>query len=225
MSYPSAFHRLVMIGNLYSDTWNTTLSMIPISGGGALPAVSDELLEDVGVFVGDWFNNTLTSLAGIGIIQACTLTSVKLNRIGTDGKYVDAEAKEHVFSTPIAGSVNVTPPPQLTVATTLRGTNERARAGRGRMYFPPSGLCVSVQSDGRLTGADALSYAKGSLALLSGLNDVYLSAGVGAVAGIASKQGTGAFQGVAQVSVGRVVDTIRSRRNKQQEAPEFWGMP
>lgn len=226
MSYPAPFHRIVMIGSLYADTWNTTLAMIP-TGGGPLPAVSDELLEDVALAIGDWFNNPFggASPTGVGIIDRVKLSSVKVNRIGADGKYMDAETKEHVFPTPIAGSVSVGVAPQLTLAATLRGVNERARAGRGRMYIPPSTACTAVAIDGRITAADALSHAKGFNYLLGMLDDVYLSAGVGAVAGIASKVGTGAFQGVQQVSVGRVIDTIRSRRNKLDEDPQFWGAP
>ena len=79
--------------------------------------------------------------------------------------------------------------------------------------------------DGRISAARALDYAKGVSALLAGINDVYLTEGVSAVAGVASKQGSGAFQTVVQVSVGRVVDTIRSRRSKLDEDPQFWGMP
>jgi hypothetical protein len=214
------------MGNLYSDTFNTTLSMIP-TGGGSLPAVSDELLEGVATAVETWFNAGLVSpWTGIGITSRATLTGIKLNRIGTDGRYVDAETKEHTYPSPVPGGwsgTNVAP--QLTLALTLRGSNERARAGRGRMYLPPSVSISALGADGRLTVTDALNVAKGGLFLLGAVNDVYLTEGVNAVAGIASKQASGAFQGVAQVSVGRVVDTIRSRRNKQDEDPQFWGAP
>lgn len=225
MVYPAPFHRLVMIGDLYNDRWNTTLALVPTGGGGSLPAVSDELLDAVAAVCGDWFNNSLTSETGIGISQQCTLTSIKLNRIGTDGKYVDAETKEHVYSTPVAGAVNINPAPQLTIALTLRGSNERARAGRGRMYFPPSISCAAAQNDGRITAGDALSYAKGGMFLLGAIDDAYLTEGVGAVAGISSRQGTGAFQAVNHVSVGRVIDTMRSRRSAQLEEPVTWGTP
>lgn len=226
MVYPAAFHRIVLIGGLYSDNFNMTLAMVP-TGGAALPAVTDTLLAAVGNFVGDWFNNPMTSGSetGIAITNQARLTSVKVNRIGTDGRYVDPETKEHVFTTPPTGSLSSTIPPQLTLAVTLRGANERQRAGRGRMYPPPSSASSSVNTDGRVGTSTALSHAKGMLFLLSGLNDVYLTAGVNAVAGIASHQGTGAFQAVSQVSVGRVVDTIRSRRNKLAEDPQFWGAP
>lgn len=221
MVYPGTFHRLVLIGTNYADTWNTTLSIVPIGGGTSVPAVSNDLLEDVGIAVGDWFNNTDAVPTGIAICDKAKLTSIKLNRVGPDGKYVDPETQEHVYSSPIAGAASgFTPAPQLTLAATLRGVNERARAGRGRMYFPPSVFVTRLQTDGRLSAADALLYAKGVDYLIGMINDVYLAAGVTAVAGIASKQGAGAFQAVNKVTAGRVVDTIRSRRSALVEDPQ-----
>lgn len=228
MAYPSQFHRLVMIGTAFGDVWNTTLSLIPVT---TVPAVSDDLIDHVASVVGDWFDNPLTGsgagLNGININGRCFLTSIKLNRIGTDGRYVDATPKEHVYTTPVqGGSLPTNHPPQLTIAATLRGTNERARAGKGRMYFPPSVLVhENLGSDGRLTAANALNYAKGTMFLLGAIADAYLAESVGAVPGIASRAGTGAFQGVAKVTVGRVVDTMRSRRSALNEDPQEWGTP
>lgn len=210
-----------MIGTNYADTWNTTLAMVPIGGGTALPAVSDALLLATATAVGDWFNNTDATPTGIAICDKVKLTSIKLNRVGPDGKYVDPETKEHVYGTPIAGAASgFTPAPQLTIAATLRGLNERARAGRGRMYFPPSVFVTRLQTDGRLSAADALTYAKGVDYLMGMLTDVYIAQSVSAVPGIASKQGSGAFQGLNKVTAGRVVDTIRSRRSALVEDPQ-----
>ena len=225
MAYPAPFHRIVMIGNLYADTFNTTVAMVP-TGGGTLPEVSDDLVEDVGLLLQDWWNNTFGGTGnGLGIVTAAALTSVKVNRIGTDGKYMDAETKEHIFSSPVPGVTSNALAPQLSLAVTLRGSNERARAGKGRMYFPPSAAFIGLGSDGRVTAANALDHAKGALFLLGALDDVYSAAGVSAVAGITSSVGAGAFQAVHHVSVGRVVDTMRSRRNKLPEDPQEWGTP
>lgn len=226
MAYPAPFHRLVMIGNLYADTFNTTLAMVP-AGGGTLPPVTDDLLEDVAAAVAAWWKNLFGAPAapGVGIITPAQLTSIKLNRIGPDGKYMDPETKEHLYPSPVTGVSGATLAPQLSLAVTLRGVNERARAGRGRMYFPPSQAFSTLGADGRVTAANALDHAKAALFLLGALDDVYLSAGVTAVAGIASATGAGAFQSVHHVSVGRVVDTMRSRRNKLVEDPQEWGTP
>lgn len=225
MPYPAPFHRLVLIGNLYSDIWNTTLAMVP--SGGAVGAVTDELLEDISVTVADWFNNTTsaTPANGVGFLQGVTLTSIKLNRIGTDGRYSDAEAKEWIYPSAIAGPMPANAAPQLTVVSTLLGPNPRARAGRGRMYLPPSIAVTDVGADGRISSAVALDHAQGTLFFLGMMNDAYLAAGVPAVAGVASNTGAGAFQTVSVVRAGRVVDTMRSRRNKLDEDPQEWGTP
>jgi hypothetical protein len=75
-----------------------------------------------------------------------------------------------------------------------------------------------------VTPTDATNYAIGVRQLIAGINDVMLTSSIQAVAGVASKAGAGAFQTVVQVSVGRVVDTMRSRRNKIQEDPQTVGV-
>lgn len=218
MSYPAAFHRLVLIGTIYTDVWNTSVSMVPgISG--SMPAVTDALLSSVASYVATWFPKTIPN-AGLQISPNVKLTSIKLNRISAAGLYADPEAKEHLYPTPIAGGGTYNGAPQLTLATTLRGADERALAGRGRMYWPLSELCQTVAPDGRVSAGNAQLYAEGSAAFLAGLADVYLAAGVNSVPGIASKTRSGAFQAVETVTVGRVIDTIRSRRNKLAEDPQ-----
>lgn len=226
MVYAAPFHRLVMIGTLYTaETFNITLSMIPT--GGSLPAVTQSLADNVAADIAAWWpqGTTATPSNGVGFTAQTKLTSVKLNRIGPDGLYMDSEAIESVLGTPVAGASGANYPPQLTFVATLRGTNERARAGKGRMYLPPTIGLGSVGTDGRVDATTALKIAQGVSNLLGIVNDSYLTAGVNAVAGIASKVGAGAFQGVAQVSVGRVVDTMRSRRSKLDEDPQYYGAP
>lgn len=219
MAYAAPFHRLVLIGNLYADTFNTTLSIMP-AGGSSLGAVTPELLEDMATFIASWYPRTLGDAGpfGLSLIGAAALTSIKLNRIGTDGRYMDAEAMEHEYPSPIPGGGAGTPPAQLSIAATLVGPAPRARAGKGRMFFPPSNIVGTVGADGRLTTTNVTRYANGVHDLLAGINDVYFaSAGFSAVAGIASEVGAGAFQAVTEIRVGRTVDTIRSRRNRISE--------
>jgi len=218
MAYPAPFHRLVLIGSLYGDSFNTTMSIIPV-GGETLPAVSEDLIEAVADFVRLWWDNPLSSTPpyGCGISQKAILQSIKLNRIGTNGRYQDPVAREFVLTTPIPGAQAGAPPAQLSLAATFRGVNERARAGKGRMYFPPSAVTEVMQADGRISTTAATQYGNGVGALVGGLNDVYLTEGVVGVVGIASNVGTGAFQGVQKITIGRTVDTIRSRRNKIPE--------
>ena len=217
MAYPAPFHRLVLIGSLYTDMFNTTLAMVPVSG--TMPAVTTGLAEDVVTFVEGWFNNALNVSPpyGCGFTNAAILTSIKLNRIGTDGRYQDPEAIEQPTSEPFAGSSANTPPAQLSVAATLRGAAPRALAGKGRMFLPPNHFSGAVGADGRITETQATQYGNGVAALLAGLNDVYLTNSINALAGIASNTRSGAFQPVESITIGRTVDTIRSRRNKVPE--------
>jgi hypothetical protein len=60
-------------------------------------------------------------------------------------------------------------------------------------------------------------------ALFTVINGVYAAAESGdearGVVGVASNIGSGTFRRVTHVTVGLVTDTVRSRRNKQLEAP------
>jgi hypothetical protein len=219
MAYPSSFHRLVLIGTMYGvDVWNTTLSIVP--SGGSAPAVSEELLADVADAVGLWFDKNIAG-GGVGTTSSAPLTSIKLNRINTAGRYQDAEVREHVYSAPISGSGGAAVmPAQVAVAVTLRGENERLRAGKGRMYFPFNDYSIVLGTDGRIVQGNAAAMAQRFHQFLQNIAGVYIDSGVGLLPGIASKSGTGAFQVLSYVSVGRVPDTIRSRRSKLDEAPE-----
>lgn len=218
MTYPGFFHRLVLMGTLYQDTFNTSLSIIPSGIGdfGASVEVTPTLLADVAADVGAWWNNA-TAGAGSGAIQSARLTGIKLNRINAAGKYQDATTYEHTYTSPIAGINSAVIAPQLAVVATLRTAIPRGRASKGRMYLPPTqAIGTLVAGDGRSSAAQALTQANGVKALIVALNATYASEG-GGIVGVASDAGTGAFQAVTEVSVGRVPDTIRSRRNKQDE--------
>lgn len=221
MAYPASFHRLVIIGQLYDDVFNTTISMVPT--GGSLPAVTDSLLTAISDVVRIWWpKGAITTGFGGGcsIGGSAILTGIKLNRIGTNGLYQDAIAKESILGTPVAGIGTSGLPPQLSLVASLRGASPRAKAGRGRMYIPPSnGINSGLDTHGKVPDSVVNGHAKGVVTLLQTLNSAYATAGVSAVAGIASKAGVGAFQPVATVAVGHVVDTMRSRRNKDDEAP------
>lgn len=223
MGYSAPFHRLVIIGNLYGDKFNTTLSIGP-GVSGSLPAVSDTLLTNVATAVSTWWPKlTATSGGGCSIINAAQLTSIKLNRISVAGLYADPDAKEHVYTSAIPGGYAPTQPlaPQLTLVATLRGAAERALAGKGRMYLPPSRAITEMAGDGRVSTGYATYHAAGVRELIIALSDAYSSSSLTGVVGITSKVGSGAFQPVEKVTVGRVVDTMRSRRNKLAEDPQL----
>jgi hypothetical protein len=218
MAYLFPFHRLVLIGDLYGDKFNTTLS-IGNAAHSAMPAVSPALLTSVGGYVEGWFART-TASRGCSIISSAKLTSVKLNRIGTNGLYQDPVTMEYFPSSPVSGGGTARPPAQLSLVATLRGDAERAHAGKGRMFIPPTDPVISMGTDGRITTSQALAHANGVKALIQDVVAAYLAAGVTGSVGITSNIGAGAYQTVTKVSTGRVVDTMRSRRNKILEDPQ-----
>lgn len=221
MAYPAQFHRLVLIGNQFGDVFNTTLS-IAKDGAGNMDHVSDTLLAAVAAAVADWWDDT--GVNGPEVAVQARLTSIKLNRIGTDGKYVDAATMEHVYGSFISGGgPNVFLPPQLATVATLRTDVERGKASKGRMFLPVCSGFNIVGSDGRASSAAALRCAQGVASLIDRINTIYNSppgvATPGHVA-IMSNIGSGTTRTVTSVTVGRVTDTMRSRRSSLIEGPE-----
>lgn len=223
MVYARPFHRLVVMGSLYSDTFNVTLSI-----GSLLPAqmleVTPALLIQVANHVDTWWNDPLSSgsTGGLSLAADAKLTGIKLNRIDVDGKYMDSETYEHTYPTPIAGSGPAGAVPQLSIVTSLYSAHPRTTGGKGRMYWPPSQLtATALGADGRISAAGAAQYAQGSAQFIRTINAAYSAQSVPALACIASKVGAGVFQGIEEVGVGRVVDTMRSRRNKLDEDKVF----
>lgn len=227
--YANSFHRLVAIGSLYSETFNFSMSIIrkPGTGSLGLPPAED-VLEDVATVVGTWFPKALAS-GGAGIINQAKLTSLKLNDIGVDGRYILPETNEWLYPTPIAGDSAQTVVPQAACAVSLLSVVPRGRAARGRFYLPPIGSYGAVSTDGRISATAAGQIATSVATLIDSINDVYTAAqtgdsSVGRV-GVTSNIGAGAERIVASVKVGRVADTIRSRRTSLDEDYQSAAVP
>ncbi len=135
------------------------------------------------------------------------LLEVKAAEIGPDGRYASAPAIV-VRPTPGTGpAVNL--PPQVCVAVSLV-TERRGASGRGRFYLPTPSF-IPLASDGRISQANAQTITNQAAAFLSALNG---PAGFGNVV-VASTKGFTTV--VTAVRVGRVLDTIRSRRTSIDE--------
>lgn len=221
MPYAGQFHRLVMFGTLFADTFNVTLSIAPTPGPN-INAPTQALVDALASDIANWWDNALAAAPGNGLTinGNAVLTGIKLNRIGPDGKYVDPDTFEKILTTPVVGGGGSGNPPQLSLVSTLRGPDERGAAGKGRMYWPVSQLAaIGLDTTGRVAVASATQYAHGVATFIRLVNSRYATSGPPAVAAIASKTGSGRFQVVTKVTVGRVPDTMRSRRNKQLEDP------
>lgn len=210
-NYGTPFLRLQASGPLYvAEAWSCTLSF---AGAGTPPAPTQAAVDACGAAWSAFFSDTTN---GALIAQKAALQVVKVARIGGDGLYMDPKATEWAAggATGVIGAGNTNPAPQLALAVTLEGPNPRGAAGRGRFYIPaPAGV---VMNDGRVSAdyAGAVGTAAARL-----IRQCEAALGLEAhIVGAATKTGRGpARQEVAAVSVGRVLDTIRSRRTSLPE--------
>jgi hypothetical protein len=221
MAYAGSFHRLVVIGRLFNvEDFNFTLSIVPLEDPSAVEAVSAQLLADVAAKVEAWFPDQFDA-DGVQFTSSVTLTAIKLNRINAAGHYQDQDAMTHEYPAPIAGTASGAFPAQLAVAATLRTARSRGRGARGRFYLPQVAPVGVMGAGGTMSAGNALSIAEGAAKLIVELNNTYfarnLGLGVLMRVGVASNVGTGVFEEALSVDVGRVVDTIRSRRSSLPE--------
>lgn len=204
MAYSKPFLRLVALGTTYqTETFAFGVSLIEATL--PTPEAPTEVSDEVVAAVSAFFQTT-------GMISAsCHLTALKLNLIGTDGKYVNDETVVRELDPPVAGSGSNNPPPQNALAITLDTGLRRGRAHAGRFYVP----CFSsgLTSSGVLGSAVAGIYATNAGIMLDNLNDALAPWQVGVV----SDLGSGAQHRVTAVRVGQVIDTIRSRRTSLPE--------
>lgn len=205
MAYSQPFLRLAVIGTLYeveSFTW--TLSLRQNFPSESYPDVVPQAVIDAVTT----FHTAPEVAAGNG----ARLTTIKLNKIGLDGRYVsDGDTVQHDFETPIPGVGTSNLPAQIANVVTLRTAAQRGRASSGRFYYPATGRVVS--SDGRLSAATAAAVAVDATTLLNSLN----AALPGWKVAVMSSIGTGIARDVTHCEVGRVLDTMRSRRRSLEE--------
>lgn len=201
MVYYQPFLRLVAQGKLYGVE-DFAFSMSYIVEKGVTPNPPETVPNAVLTAFQTFWADTV-------IGQGARLTTIKLNLIDVDGKYAGQETVRHDFNAPglAAGGV-LLPPPQISYVVSLQTAYARGRAHAGRFYLPlPS---YGVDNTGRLP----LSAVQN----IQGDTDTFLSALQTAVPGwelgVVSNVGTGEQRGVTHARYGRVLDTVRSRREK-----------
>lgn len=155
--------------------------------------------------------------AEMQIWSGCVLREVKLARIGPDGLYTEDAAKQAV--TTAGGSVSAAPnnPFQQALVVSL-SSDKRGPRGRGRMYLPVTGH--GSNENGLIAEADRDAAQTRAAAFIQALNDNPATVPPEPRVTIASTGGkslTPANYDVTGVRVGRVLDVIRSRRNKLAE--------
>lgn len=222
MVYPASFHRIVLLGTQFADTFATGLT-VAASGGGDMSAADDALATEISSLIATWWPAN-TGTVAVQLPAQAKLTSVKVNRINSAGLYEDPVTIEHVYGSPIAGGTGVIQPAQMATAVTLRTAVERGLASKGRMYLPATlGFVTALGADGRATVANAREAANAVKTLIDGINLIYATppTGVAGRVSVMSNVGAGFIREVTGTSCGRVPDTMRSRRSKLDEAPEY----
>lgn len=212
MAYVQNFLRLVAIGSLPGgEQWTWSLSYIGNFGPVEAPTeVPQGVLDAIETFHED---------TNVGLGTGVTLTAVKLNEIGTNGRYANvSETVEYVYDTPVQAANTIQIPPQAATAVSLLTNKKRGLAHRGRFYLPRLGY--STGTDGRMDVTRQTQLATATVTMLQGIGTALGSAHV---LGVVSDRRTGAQTAVTEIAVGRVLDTIRSRRKKLEE--DYYTLP
>ena len=202
--YIEPFLRLVVSGPLYvAERWSWSLALVSGAGSGDVPTeVPAAVRTAIEAFHG-----------GTHISSKALIDSIKLNKIGEDGRYVDqANTVQYDYAVPVpGGSTTAAIAPQVALAVTLRTNAARGLAHAGRFYVPtPS---ATPGTDGRISQASAETVMQAASTMISAINTALPTWNVG----VTSNVGNGLQREVTHVQVGRVLDTIRSRRTSLPE--------
>lgn len=194
-------HRLVWGGRLFtSETWSCSLYLGSDAG---LNVAANSFVAPLTAWM---------LRVGSGVSNQAKLDFVKFNDINPiTGRYLPGPSNELLQNDMAVGNA-AAGAPQLTVAVSTRTDLPRGRAHAGRFY-PPTGAVSSYDSTGRISDAAALACATSAATLLQAINGVV---GVTARVVVFSKIGQ-QVQVVNALRVGRVTDTMRSRRRQLAE--------
>jgi hypothetical protein len=176
------------------------------TGGGvsAFVADPDAYLAAILTPLKTWFG-----AVGNKINSGATLTYVKCNNIGPDGKY-NSPTTHQVATSQTGGAGSPVTPAFCCVAFTWETGLLRGPAHRGRMYTPNSGWSVTLGTS-QISTADMNSAASSGKSLLQALQYAPGGGAAAVVPVVASK--TGALHLVTGCSVDNIMDVQRRRKN------------
>jgi hypothetical protein len=200
------------------ETWSTGFALIPETNADAivsLPPIA-EWNTAVSAFT-TWFTGTTSR-----ITQAATATEARCAWVGVNGRVNKGEDGAFLqYKTPLnaVGPVTISTsshPFQIANVVSLR-TPRADAGGRGRMYLPAPGLPVDIY--GQISTADRDAVANGVAAMLTSFGNAFASLRPGVASQGSVLQGRGpSLAPVTSVRMGRVLDTVRSRRKNVAEA-------
>lgn len=200
MTFEAAHYLLSFGGTIPGgETWSTSLRLTGANPGteAVQTALCDEFDDVIATYI------TTAAINSPRVVHTWT----KLNWINADGKYFFPFTSRTDTPAGNQGTGSATFfPNQISLVATLTTDVARGRACRGRMFLPAPG--ISLDTDGRLTTGNQNAINTSLQTFLNAINGVALLHKVH----IISSVGTGASHIVQQVGVGRVYDTMRSRR-------------
>lgn len=164
--------------------------------------------------------DALTTFMGSGVMDAgCEAVDWRAYVIGTNGRMQGNGPLLHEFdSGDLHGTGAVTYPPQVALCATLVAEN-RGPGKLGRFYIP--GPPFGLDAGRRLSLTNATIAAQAVSAFLKDISDAIDMPGAldsSSALNISSRGGgAGTQQTVQHVEVGRVLDTMRSRRSQLLE--------
>lgn len=232
MTFDRPAFYLTFGGTLYpgaaaTEQWQTGLKFAP--GVGTDPATMQSRLLDISITD---ILAACTKLIGTGYgvsmnwSNVVTIDWAKLAVLKTDGHYQGAPSMaEQTGKTGSAGSFAFAP--QLAAVVSLWSGDTFGRGNRGRSYLPvPYTYLSSIAvTDPRATTAAAnLLRDKFKLFLADVAGEVD-GVTLGTFPAIMSSLGSGVTKHISKVAVGRVIDTMRSRRTSLPEDPQWVSYP
>jgi len=210
-SYPSNHWLLTMSGLLPGgEGWSMGLRLadtVPPINAAASQAVCDTYAAAVHTF---WGGQSTTAAQAV-------LKTVKMNWLNTLGHYVfNSTSRVDYTDNAHGGGASIGYPNQVALAVTLGTAAGRGLAHQGRIFLPLPGYPVDAG-----TGLIQLTTAQGIATVWGGfldtLNGLDSNRRVTIFSGGTPKTPTGAAHKVTKVEVGRVLDTMRSRRRSLVE--------
>jgi hypothetical protein len=160
------------------------------------------------------------------ISSRCHMTDWRAYEIGHDGHVLDDSdiLVTELEDGDVSGSASNRYPPQIALVVSTIGDN-RGPAQFGRFYLP--GPAHDLQTDMRLSTTNADSINTDVTAFLKAVSDSIdldgLTSSKGCNISSRGNGGAGTLQQIDHVETGRVLDTLRTRRNKLVEERQVGG--
>lgn len=207
MVYAKPFLRVRFEGNLgsiASETFSFGVNMGYDIGPQPAVVLDEETAEPLVT----WY--TTQSMIG----SFAFLTTIKANVIDVTGRYAEEETRRLDLPAPYQSGPYTTPGPfQLAMAISFGTAAQRGLASKGRTYLP----CPAYELEGpnkTLTATNQAAFLAAGVDLLDALQETF----PGWDPVVVSNLRAGMQRRITHVRVGKVVDTIRSRRTSLEES-------